>query len=167
MAKLILRAKSVKARLRVCIHRQYTIEEAARAIGKSRATIKRMIKCGLPAITDRRPTLILGEDLADCVRAKRQRQPCALDECFCFKCRKPRKPALGLADFVMKSSTNGNVIALCEDCNTVMNKRVALSSLPALQATLEVSIRQAQPDLSDSLKPTLNEPLHKDSKTHA
>ena len=126
-----------------------------------------MLQRGLPAITDQRPILILGEDLATFLRARRKRQPCALDELFCFKCRKPRKAALRLADFTAKSSTGGNLTALCEDCGTVMNKRLAMGNLPALTTVLDVSIRQAKPHISDSPQPCLNDPLHKDTNRHA
>jgi excisionase family DNA binding protein len=48
------------------IHRNYTVEEAARVTGCAKGTIRRWIKSGaLPAITDRKPNLILGGDLFD------------------------------------------------------------------------------------------------------
>lgn len=162
MAKPATGATGRRKRVRICIHRQYTIDEAARAIGTCRATIKRMIKRGMPAIADRRPILILGEDLANSYRAKRRRQPCAIDECFCFKCRRPRKAVPGLVDFVAESTTGGNLVAICEACGTVMNKRVGMAQLNSLRAILEVSIRQAEPHLSDSPTACLNDPLQKE-----
>lgn len=167
MAKAANLGGGRRKRLRLSIHRQYTIEEAARAIGRCRATIKRMIRSGLPVIADRRPILILGENLAHFIRSRRKRQPCALDECYCFRCRMPRKMTAGLTDYEAKSATGGNITALCVSCGTVMNKRFANSRLPALLALVEVSVRQASPHLSDSPTACLNDPLHKYWRPHA
>jgi excisionase family DNA binding protein len=53
------------------IHRNYTVEEAARATGCAKGTIRRWIKSGaLPAITDRKPNLVLGGDLFDYLKAR-------------------------------------------------------------------------------------------------
>ena len=46
------------------IHRNYTVDEVARIRGVAKITVRRWIKGGLPALTDRKPTLILGEDFA-------------------------------------------------------------------------------------------------------
>lgn len=162
MAKAVKRTVAGRKRVRMSIHRQYTIEEAARVANCCRATIKRMIERGLPVIADRRPILILGEDLANFRNTRRRRQPCGLAELFCFKCRKPCKPALGMADFVAKPSKGANLVALCETCATVMNKRVARARLSALMSILDITVQQAEPHLSDSPQPSLNDPFHKD-----
>lgn len=44
---------------RVKVHRSYTVDEAARLLGVTKGTIRRWIGAGLPAITDRKPFLIL------------------------------------------------------------------------------------------------------------
>jgi excisionase family DNA binding protein len=76
------------------IHRNYTVDEAARVTGCAKGTIRRWIKSrALPAITDQRPNLILGGDLADYLKARATGGPkLKLHECYCFKCRAPRVP---------------------------------------------------------------------------
>lgn len=87
-------ARSVKT------HRSYTIDEASRATGACKATVRRWIKTGLPTVQGSRPALILGGDLLLFMRRAGNRQTCQPTECFCLKCRMPRNPALGMADYI-------------------------------------------------------------------
>jgi hypothetical protein len=108
------------------------------------------MKKGLPAITDKRPILILGNDLVEFLRRSRRRATCALDECYCLKCRMPRKAAGGLADYTPVSSGGGNLSAICEYCGKMMFKRISSASLASVCRLLEVSVRQADRHLRDS-----------------
>ncbi|QDZ00116.1 helix-turn-helix domain-containing protein [Nitratireductor mangrovi] len=145
------------------LHRSYTVDEAARATGASKGTVRRWLRNGLPAITDQRPLLIIGEDLiAFLGRQKRQRQQCKLHECYCFSCRRPRSPAFGEAEFFPLSASSGNLRALCETCTTIMHKRLAVSKLDELGAILDVTIQQADQHLSEMPKPCPNDHFAKE-----
>lgn len=125
----------------VKLHRNYTVDEAARALDCSRGTVRRWLKAGLPALADRKPALILGGDLIDFLKVRKQpRRRCGLDECYCFKCRAPRKAAGGMADLIPTKGTSSNLRALCEQCGTLMHKRVSHRRLDALRAILDVSV---------------------------
>jgi predicted transcriptional regulator len=125
----------------VKLHRNYTVDEVARTLGRCKGTVRRWLGAGLPAVSDRRPALILGEDLIDFLKAQsKPRTRCALDECYCFKCRAPRKAAGGMADWIPMTPTSGDLQALCEQCDTIMHKRVSHRQLEALRAILDVSI---------------------------
>lgn len=126
---------------RIKSHRNYTVEEAARALGHCRGTIRRWLKNGLPAIRDQRPALILGTDLIDYLKARRApKQTCKLDQCFCLRCRAPRRPAFAAVEYRPVTSTSGNLRALCEVCSAVMHKRVSAARLQVLRATLDVTV---------------------------
>ena len=87
-------AKRVNPR-RVKRHRNYTIEEAARALGVAKATVRNWIAKGLPILKDQRPFLILGGDLIAYLEASApKKQSCQPHQCFCFRCRCPRDPRL-------------------------------------------------------------------------
>ncbi|MBO6510898.1 MAG: DNA-binding protein, partial [Roseibium sp.] len=61
---------------RVKTHRSYTVEEAAEAVNATSQTIRSWIKQGLHALSETRPTLILGCALKAFIeerRAKRKR----------------------------------------------------------------------------------------------
>jgi hypothetical protein len=152
----------------VKLHFNYSVEEAARATGHCKGTVRRWLKNGLPAIIDQKPALILGGDLIDYLKGKRSRkQKCRLHECFCFSCRRPRAPAFGEVELFMLAPSSGNLRALCEHCTTVMHKRISVTKISALQALATVTIRQGIEDLSDSRKPCPNAHLPKEAKPHA
>lgn len=152
----------------VKLHRNYTVNEAARIVGVAKGTVRRWLKTGLPAISDQRPALILGGDLADFLKGQiKPRQTCRLHECFCFSCRKPRAPAFRAVEFHPLSASSGNLRALCDTCSTVMHKRVATAKIGQLKALVEVTIRQDARHLSDSRNPCLNDHSAKEPEHHA
>lgn len=132
-------------------HRNYTVDDAALASGVARGTVRRWLKNGgLPAITDRRPYLILGEDLAAYLTdRKAPRQRCQLVECFCFACRAPRAPAGRMVELDHVTATTGNMKALCETCLGIMHKRLSLRKLPDLKSLVDVTIVQAAPHITE------------------
>ncbi|MBA5777027.1 helix-turn-helix domain-containing protein [Stappia sp. F7233] len=153
---------------RIKIHRSYTVDETSRVLGIAKGTVRRWLKSGLPSLADQRPTLILGSDLVEFgKRQSKAKQKCRLDECFCFSCRTPKRPAFGEAEYIPMTPTNGNLRALCETCATVMHKRISNANLKALRGILDVTIMQAEERISDSGKPCLNDYLKKEPKPHA
>ena len=128
----------------VRLHRNYSVDEAARAVGVSKGTMRRWTKAGLPTIADRKPILILGSDLLGFIKLRRlPKQRCRLDECYCFSCRAPRRSAFDAVEYMPLTPTSGNLRALCAVCTTVMYKRISMASLAALEAILNVTITQA------------------------
>jgi hypothetical protein len=118
---------------RVKQKRTYTADEAARVVGVATVTVRRWLKSGLPALAERRPALIIGEDLIAFLKGRKSpKQKCGPAECFCFKCKSPRKPAFGEVEILPVNVASGNMRALCETCTSIMHKRVSLSRLPDL-----------------------------------
>jgi hypothetical protein len=101
-------------RRRVKLLRSYTIDEVARTLGVHRNTVRHWIKAGMRVIDDKRPILILGNDLAEYLLRRREarRQPCRTGQMFCLKCRKPQEPAGQMADFVASSATSGALVGM-------------------------------------------------------
>lgn len=151
------------------IHRSYTVDEVARVTGYAKGTVRRWIKSGaVPAITDQRPNLILGGDLSDYLRARAASGPkLQLHECYCFKCRAPRTPALGMTEYLPLTPTTGNLRALCSCCSTVMNKAIRLDDLAVLAGMVDVPPSQACEHIADTDKPSLGDHLAKEPENHA
>jgi excisionase family DNA binding protein len=151
------------------LHRTYTVEEAAIVTGCAKGTIRRWIRAGaLPALTDQKPHLILGGDLLDYLKARVKRGPhLKPHECYCLKCRAPREPALGMAEYIYLTPTTGNLRALCSICTTVMHKAVALDRLRSLTSILDVTMPQATKHIMDSPCPSLDDHFPREGLTDA
>ena len=94
------------------IHRSYTVEEIARLYGLHRNTVRSWLKGGgLAAIDCDRPVLVQGKVLRAFLEARRTsaKRPCPAGALYCFKCREPRPPALGMADFIVGKAGAGNL----------------------------------------------------------
>jgi excisionase family DNA binding protein len=143
---------------RVKTHRVYTIAEAAKALSVGQPTVRRWIKGGkLLALTDLKPWLLQGCDVVAFLTAARSpKQKCKMDECFCVKCRKPRRPAADMVEFIPLTPTSGNLRAICPVCERFMHKRVRRATLPALIEIFDVTIAEEPPPLRDFAAPSLN-----------
>jgi excisionase family DNA binding protein len=153
----------------VKIHRNYSVDEAARVLGTHKNTIRTWLKQGLPTIDQRRPTLIHGVDLSAFVKNRRNRakRPCPPGHMYCFKCRSPKKPAADMADYLPITATSGNLRALCPDCGTFMHRRAAFAKLNMVGANLDIAFPQAVSRIGGTPYPSLNDDLSKDDPTHA
>lgn len=107
--------------------------------------MREWIKRGLPITDDKRPMLILGRDLAAFLQAKRakNKQPCQPGELYCVRCRSPKLPAGDMVEYKPVTETLGNLIAICPDCNSIMNQRTSLVKWKQIRGQLDITVSQA------------------------
>ncbi|MBS0556999.1 MAG: helix-turn-helix domain-containing protein [Proteobacteria bacterium] len=143
---------------RVKIHRNYSVEDAAKLLHLHKNTIREWIRHGLPVIDDRRPVLILGSDLSDYLARRRssKKRPCGPGQIYCVRCRCPQHPAGDMADYEPITTTSGNLVGLCPACNALMYRRVNCVKLDAARGNLEVSLAEAQQHIVESSNPSVN-----------
>lgn len=143
---------------RAKIHRTYTIDEIARLFDVHRNTVRQWVKHGLPTCDDQRPMLIIGRDLANFLTLKRtkNKQPCKPGEVYCVRCRAPQSPALGMADYKPLTSTSGNLIGICPQCDGMIYRRTSLTRLEAAKGNLEVRFTEEQKHIGESNHPSVN-----------
>lgn len=140
------------------VHLSYSVDEAARCLGVHKATIRQWIKQGLPALTEIRPTLIVGSELRAFLRQKRLagKRPCGAGEIYCVRCRAPRRPAAGIADYEALSESGGRLVGLCPSCEAVIYRRVSIKSFSAAAGDLDVTCTKGQEHIVDSAHPFVN-----------
>lgn len=105
----------------------YTTEQIADLFAVDIATVRRWIrKEGLRRIPNAYPHLIHSSDLLAFSeeQKKKQRHSCAIDEVFCFRCRKPRAAALGSATITHLPNTSIRFQAKCSECGGKMNRTI-------------------------------------------
>jgi excisionase family DNA binding protein len=142
-------------------HRTYTVEEIADLFGIHKNTVREWVKAGLPVSDDKRPMLILGQDLAAFLKARRvkNKRPCLSGEIYCVRCRSPKSPAGDMAEFRPITEKVGTLTAICPDCNSFMNRHVNVTKLAEGFGKIDISFSQALRQVSNSNQPTVNSDL--------
>ncbi|SEK62649.1 hypothetical protein SAMN05421666_0707 [Roseovarius nanhaiticus] len=135
-------AKRVSAR-RVKVHRQYTYESAADALGVTAHTVRAWREVGLAVLDSQKPHLILGRELKRFIesRMSTKSRKLALDEFYCMSCRAPRAPYGAMADYVPFNTTRGRLVVLCGVCETPCNKFVSFKMFSELIEILTIATR--------------------------
>ena len=75
---------------------------------------------------------------------------------YCFKCREPKAPALGMVEYVASNANTGNLKALCQACGTLMHRRTRLADIATKMPGLEVRRTQASPSILGRAPPSAN-----------
>lgn len=142
----------------VKIHRCYSVEEAALLLDVHKNTVREWLRRGLPALTDRRPLLILGRDLADFLKARRcaNKRPCRPGEIYCVRCRQPQTPTGSEARYMPLNDTGGNLIGICPACSTTMYRRIGAVRLLYESTILTISLPMALEHIVESGEPSVN-----------
>jgi hypothetical protein len=143
---------------RVKIHRSYTVEEIASLFNIHKNTVRSWFKQGLQATDDKRPKLVLGRHLAAFLHARRvkNKRSCQPGETYCVRCRAPKIPAGGMVEYRAVTETIGNLIALCPDCDSIMNRRVNLAKRKIIQGQMDITFPQAQQHINECNHPSVN-----------
>jgi len=142
----------------VKIHLSYTVEEVARLFGTHKNTVRAWVKAGLPTCDGKRPTLILGRELAAYLKARRtkNKRPCKPGEIYCVRCRAPKRPAGDMAEYQPITASLGNLIGICPDCEGMIYRRASRARLPEIQGNLAITFSEAQRQVNESHQPTVN-----------
>lgn len=143
---------------RVKIHRTYTVKGIAKLFVIHKNTVRDWVRTGLGIIDDKRPTLILGSDLVEFLKARRvkNRRPCCPGQFYCLRCRVPRYPSGDRAEYRVVNDKFGNLIATCPDCDAIMNQRVSLARIGQIGGKIDISFPEALRHLIEIIKPSLN-----------
>jgi hypothetical protein len=147
----------------VKIHRNYTVEEITHLFGNHKNTARRWVKEGLTPIDKKRPMLILGRDLAEFLKERRSKnkRPCRPGELYCVRCRAPKFPAGGMADYSPITEKTGTLIGICPDCETLMHRHVSLAKIGLISGEMDISYPEEVRQLIESTNPTVNDDLRK------
>lgn len=145
----------------VKIHRNYSVEEITILFSVHKHTVRHWIKAGLPTIDKMRPMLILGYDLRGFLQARRNKNKTTLKpgEFYCVRCRLPKLPAGGFAEFSPITEKIGNLIAICPDCDAIMNRRVSMAKISQVCGPIDISFPEAIEQVIDRDNPTVNSDL--------
>ena len=145
----------------VKIHHSYTVEDVGKLLGKHKNTVRKWVKDGLAVIDDKRPMLILGHDLVEFIKKRRakNKQSCKPGELFCVRCRLPRFPAGNMVEYSPITDKFGNLIAICPDCDSIMNKRVSLAKIGEICENMDITFPKELQHIVKRTNPSVNSDL--------
>jgi hypothetical protein len=134
------------------------VEEIATLFDVHRNTVRAWVKRGLPTSDDRRPMLILGRDLVAFLQLQRakNKRTCQPGEIYCVRCRAPKAAAGDMADYEALTTTQGNLVSICPDCETIIYRRVSLAKLAQIRGKLDITFPQALRHIGESAQPSVN-----------
>jgi hypothetical protein len=138
--------------------RTYNVREAAKATGATLGTIRHWHRSGLEGVIGIYPLIFRGVDIIAFLKRRevKRKQLCGPGRMFCLRCKEPKTPAFGEAEFWPDGPKLGALRGLCPDCAAMMNKRVSLAKLQSAAGDLTVSIRRTDPRLSGTPEPNSN-----------
>jgi len=119
----------------------YTIEEAARALRVTPATIRNWIKDGLPVMSSRKPYLLLGQDIRDYLRAKNKaaKRPLEEDGLFCPSCKRSRRPT-GMAVALRRiNPKTGLLLGTCDHCGCASTRMISTARIEEFAQTFTIT----------------------------
>lgn len=142
----------------VKLHRSYSVPELAACFGVHKNTVRHWQRAGLTPIDDGRPVLFQGAIVRAFLSTRNasRKRPCPPGTLYCFRCREPRPPALGMVDYVSINAISGNIRAICVTCGTVMHRRASKAALASILPDCDVQYVEALPRLKGSPPPSLN-----------
>ena len=120
-------------------HRHYTYEDAADALGVTAQTVRSWRAHGLRVLDEKRPHLMLGEDLIVFLKARQAPAERPAPGTFrCFSCREQTRPLDGVAFYTPLGPNRGQLEALCGECQGLCFRFASEASLGRLGAFLEI-----------------------------
>lgn len=142
---------------RIKLRRVYGVYELAKRLGVHKNTIGRWQLKGLEPIDQGRPVLFLGATVRTFLakRKAERKRPCPPGTLYCFRCRWPRRPALGLLEYVPRTPKSGNIRGFCETCEALMHRSVSRHALARTMPGLDVRFPEAPLRLIASLSASL------------
>jgi hypothetical protein len=72
-----------------------------------------------------------------------------------------------MAEYQWLTEKCGNLVAICPDCHSIMNRRVSVAKLALVRGRLEITFPEALQRLSESIHSTVNGDLRKEIQGHA
>ena len=127
------------------LHYSYAVDELATILGVHKNTVRNWQREGLSVMAGR-PVLIHGATarafLAERNRARKQ--PCPPCTIYCFRCKEPRPPALGMIELVEVKRGVGNLRAICGVCSGLIYRRARRDAFATIMPGLTVQIREGE-----------------------
>ncbi|BCA59300.1 hypothetical protein HMP06_2069 [Sphingomonas sp. HMP6] len=135
---------------RVKLHRSYSVPELSACLKVHANTVREWQRAGLKPIDKANPMLFQGAAVRAFLSKRNadRKRPCGSGLIYCFRCRVPCAPALGMVDYVPLTTASGNLRALCETCGGMMHRRARRADLHRIMPAIDIRILEVTPRLT-------------------
>jgi hypothetical protein len=142
----------------VKLNRTYDASQLAACCGVHKNTVLNWRKAGLEPIDNSKPIVFHGSTVREFLKKRnaQRKQPSGPGRLYCFRCREPRRPALGFVEYVPLTASFGNLKAFCETCETIMHRKVRGAALASTMPDIDVQFTEASLRLIGSPPSSLN-----------
>ena len=142
----------------VKLNRTYDASQLSACCGVHKNTVLNWREAGLEPIDNIKPVLFHGSAVREFLKKRnaRRKKPCGPGRLYCFRCRGPRPPALGLVEYLPLTATSGNLKAFCGTCETVMHRKARRADLAATMPRIDIQFAERSLRLVGSPFPSLN-----------
>lgn len=136
----------------------YSVRELADCCDVHPHTVRNWQRSGLEPIDKARPVLFHGEAVRAFLSRRKasRKRPCPPGTIFCFGCRQPRRPAMGMVEYRPLKPASGDLSAFCEMCEAIMYRWVRKADLAKAMPNLAIQSTHGQPRLVGRTAPSLN-----------
>ena len=148
---------------RVKLHRNYTVEEIASLLFVHKNTVREWVKLGLPVIDNKRPMLILGQELAAFLQARRikNKRTCHPERCTA-SVAELRKCLLVTWRIIFLKPKNWECSRRsARTATAIMNRRVSMAKLGQIRGKIAITFPQGLDQVSNRTHPTVNSDLER------
>jgi hypothetical protein len=128
---------------RIKANKPYEVGELADAAYVSIPTIRNWLSSGMQKVDDNRPTIIMGFQALEYLKTRKAsaKRPLKIGEFYCLRCKAPKVPFGGMADYLPTSPKGGRLMALCESCEGRCNRNISAADLEAFSKVLAIENR--------------------------
>ena len=123
--------------------------------------MRNWVKNSLAIIDNKRPMLMLGNDLVKFLQKRRtkNKQTCKPGELYCVRCRVPRPAAEDMAEYSPVNEKTGNLVAICPACDAIMNRRVNLAKIGEVSGDIDITFPEDLRHIVKRAGPSVNSDL--------
>ena len=92
------------------------------------------------------------------------KQRCQPGEFFCLGCRRPKRPAGEVADYISHTATRGSLCGICPTCDRMIYRAVSRTKIDEIRGGLAIAYPKAERRIGDSAAPLSNVAFKQDER---
>lgn len=117
----------------------YNFKQIANDLDRTKETVERWKREGMPVIPNTSPPLVDGADLLEFHRTRQEarKRPCKDDEAYCFTCKAQSQFSVGSVVIRPVNKKRFSIDGDCSECNGEMHKGASMERIDEFEVMFE------------------------------